>query len=1372
MDANQFKLFMNEFKKLLPTTSTTTPQTSTDNLRGQNINFETFDPVNESFSTYKQRLENFLQMQQLNNNKPENATLSKQILINSLGSKNFQLLCGIITPKQPSELTYTEIMKTLETHFCPPANTLIEQHKFLSRTQAPTENTAQYVTALKQLSASCDFVCPHQGCKKSISEIFLRAQFIRGLRDSNLREKLLLENNLTFDNAEKIATATEASREGNRLIEDRTKDVKRISRRDQQSTDYNKGNRFRSKSNFKPRSVSQGVPNRRKLDYKKLGIDGMCLRCARSNHKTQDCKIDKSKLKCKSCDKTGHVERVCIFTLTQERKTTTNTSTKNENNVKYVGEGEDFIIQQINIPDIFNTSSTENEKKFYQTPTIGNVDVKMEIDSGSPVTIISENNLHRFKINAKLRHTNTRFRTYTGQIFQPLGIAMVNVQLNDFKARLPLYVVQNEANTIMGRSWMRALGLDIVSIKNISGNNESLALKFKNDILAEFSDVFSKVIGCIPDVKISLKLRENATPVFTKHRPVPTALLDKLNKELDFLESQNIITKTSFSDWGSPIVTVVKPNSTRICGDYKLTVNPNLQEVRYPIPKIEDTFQKVQNCTVFCKLDMFKAYLHLPVDETSAKAQTLSTHRGCYRPNRLFNGISIAPNEFQCIMDQILSDLEGVASFYDDIIVAGETLEECVTRLRKCLARLRSKNIHLNPDKCKFFQEKISYLGHTITAQGIQKSNDKIEAVVNAPQPNTPEQVESFIGLVMYYGKFIPNVSTLTAPLRELTKKGIKFQWTVECQQAFEKIKNEILSPRVLMTFDPNLPITLATDASPTGIAGVLSHIVNGVERPVIFISRALTKTEQNYSQLDREALAVFWSIKRLYVYLCGRKFTLICDNKPLTHIFSPDKKLPLMSASRLIRYASFLSSFEYTVEHRKAELHQNVDYLSRSPLPLHEKFLESEDYDTVFYNEIIQTIESESVTHNDIAKETQKDPVLQNLLLSLKKDHRNPEFNIHKGIIFRNNRVYVPSSLHPSVLRELHSTHTGIEKMKMLARRHVYWPHIDKDIEDVVKSCTICNNLQKNPPKVPLHQWEPASAPWARIHIDYAGPKDGYSYFVLIDAFSNWPEVFPTKSAPTSQSTISILKQLFTRYGLPCTIVSDNATIFTSDEFKAFCQRNGIHQSFSAPNHPATNGKAERGVGTLKRKLDTLPTPIKNISDELNKILFKWRNTPLASGEKQTPAELFLNRSIRTPLDILRPNVQEKEISKSSNQPELSKSFVVGEAVLSRNYQGEKWTHGTVKRKLGKLHYEVLLENGRTIKRHVDQLRATKIKVPEPTNSNHKSVKIDPTPKVHYYYNPEQHIPEQAEYQAQQPPVRRSNRMTTKPRWLSQYNT
>ncbi|GBN26032.1 Retrovirus-related Pol polyprotein from transposon 412 [Araneus ventricosus] len=205
--------------------------------------------------------------------------------------------------------------------------------------------------------------------------------------------------------------------------------------------------------------------------------------------------------------------------------------------------------------------------------------------------------------------------------------------------------------------------------------------------------------------------------------------------------------------------------------------------------------------------------------------------------------------------------------------------------------------------------------------------------VVKALVPKNVQEVKSFLGLVNFYGKFCKKLATIANPLNSVTKKDVTFKWSKDCQVAFEQIKKEICSPKVLVPYDTELPLTLASDASPIGVGCVLSHIYpDGSERPIAFASKALSKTEQKYSQIDKEALVVVWAVKKFHLYLKERRFTLVTDHKPLVAIFGSERGLPVLTATR--HYALTLQSFQLDIVFRKTADHGNADFLSRLPKP------------------------------------------------------------------------------------------------------------------------------------------------------------------------------------------------------------------------------------------------------------------------------------------------------------------------------------------------------------------------------------------------------------------------------------------------------
>lgn len=232
------------------------------------------------------------------------------------------------------------------------------------------------------------------------------------------------------------------------------------------------------------------------------------------------------------------------------------------------------------------------------------------------------------------------------------------------------------------------------------------------------------------------------------------------------------------------------------------------------------------------------------------------------------------------------------------------------------LSRSEQFGLRVQKEKCKFFRSSLEYLGHVIDSKRLHKSLDKVRAILDAPEPTNSSQLRSFLGLNNYYAGFVPNLSTLLHPLNALLHKEVKWEWSKECNSAFCEAKEQLASDRVLIHYDPTLPVILACDASPYGVGAVLSHkLPSGEEKPIAFASRTLSKAEQNYAQIEREALGIFFGVRRFHSYLYGRHFTLLTDHRPLTTILSPSKATPSMAAARLQRWALLLAAHNYTIK-------------------------------------------------------------------------------------------------------------------------------------------------------------------------------------------------------------------------------------------------------------------------------------------------------------------------------------------------------------------------------------------------------------------------------------------------------------------------
>lgn len=230
--------------------------------------------------------------------------------------------------------------------------------------------------------------------------------------------------------------------------------------------------------------------------------------------------------------------------------------------------------------------------------------------------------------------------------------------------------------------------------------------------------------------------------------------------------------------------------------------------------------------------------------------------------------------------------------------------------------------------------DRVNYCGYVINKDGVHKEESKMESIKSMPRPKNVSEVRAFTGMINYYGCFIPNLSTILHPLNELLRKNSPFTWSKECELAFKKAKEAFTSDKVLVHFNPKLPLVLATDASSYGVGAVLSHrYPDGSECVIQFASQTLSPTQQKYSQIDKEAYAIIYGVKKFFQFLYGSKFTLVTDHRPLVQILSPTKSLSIYAAMRMQHYAIFLQGFNYVIQYKKSEDHANADCLSRLPI-------------------------------------------------------------------------------------------------------------------------------------------------------------------------------------------------------------------------------------------------------------------------------------------------------------------------------------------------------------------------------------------------------------------------------------------------------
>ena len=315
----------------------------------------------------------------------------------------------------------------------------------------------------------------------------------------------------------------------------------------------------------------------------------------------------------------------------------------------------------------------------------------------------------------------------------------------------------------------------------------------------------------------------NAAPRYYPARPVAYAFREMVEQELERLTRDGVLEPVEVSEWAAPIVPVLKQDkrSVRIC---RVTVNPVSKLDRYPIPKMADLFAKLSKGKYFTKLDLSHAYQQIPLDEESKRYVVVNTQKGLFRYTRLPFGVASAPAIFQRVIDNLLQGIEGVVTYLDDILIAGSSEEQHLQMLDEVLGRLEKAGLRVKPKKCEFMRTSVTYLGHRVDESGLHPLTLKMQAIRDAPTPESVPKLQSYLGMLSYYGKFMPNLSSTLSPLYHLLKKDIPWEWGPEQERAFQESKNRLTAETFIAHFDPELPLTLACDASGYGLGAVLAQ--------------------------------------------------------------------------------------------------------------------------------------------------------------------------------------------------------------------------------------------------------------------------------------------------------------------------------------------------------------------------------------------------------------------------------------------------------------------------------------------------------------------------------------------------------------------
>lgn len=866
-----------------------------------------------------------------------------------------------------------------------------------------------------------------------------------------------------------------------------------------------------------------------------------------------------------------------------------------------------------------------------------------------------------------LTQTNIKLRAYGGTEIKQYGMCTLQCSHRDKVNRIQFHITEAMGYTMLGLTSSVQLGLVTLNCKKTDKctqcNDQSEICAVHNsqkvttdnncgdpkeEILETYADCFQGV-GLFPG-EYHIELRPDAEPVIHPPRRIPESLREPLKTELQRMIDLDIIEKVDVpTDWVSSLVYVTKPNGElRICLD-PCDLNKSIRREHHYTPTLDDVLPRLANARKFSILDARSGYWNVKLDDESKLLTTFNTPFGRYAFRRLPFGLNSAQDVFQKKVDQTFEGLPGVIGIVDDIVVYGKDDAEHDANLIRLMDRTREVGLRLNPNKCKIRQEEIKFFGHIITGNGIKPDPDKIAAIAQMPAPQSVEELQTLLGMANYLARFIPSLATTTAPLRDLTKKDVDFLWNHEHTNAFNKLKDEIITAKGLSYFDPAKPTTIQTDASTRGLGATLMQ--DG--QPVGYASKSLTDTETRYCNIEREMLAIVFGLERFHHYVYGRQVTIESDHKPLESI----TKKSLMSAPpRLMRMLLRIQKYDFKVVYVPGPKIPVADLLSRASIPGEE----ISDMDVTIH-ELVNVSQSRLQQIQELAHKDSQLATLMEVVTtgwpSQRKDcptevqdfwNYRDEISIHDGILLKGDRVIIPKQMQSEVLDLIHVGHQGIEKCRLRARASVFWCGLNGDIDNLVRTCAACQHNQTSQAKEPLIQIE-TEQPWTVLGSDiFEWQKD--KYLMLVDYYSSFP-VVRKLSTTTASNMINNMKAIMSEYGIPDMIISDSGSQYTSTEFHKFSEEYGFEHVTSSPYYHQANGKAEKYVGVVK---DAMQKALESGQDA-DMALLCIRTTPIGHG-LPSPAELMFSRKVRSNLPAFSRDPQSCDVEAAKLRKQRSK--------------------------------------------------------------------------------------------------------------------
>lgn len=966
-----------------------------------------------------------------------------------------------------------------------------------------------------------------------------------------------------------------------------------------------------------------------------------CKRCG-TNHKRRNCPAFGKK--CGKCGRFGHFNKQC--------RTKTNLPDSKNENVNQVNDEANESSDEFFIDSIVDQT---REKSWSEIIKVEGHEIKFKLDTGAECNVLPVKYTDHLK-NEIIKSTTKRLITYCGNPINVIGEVTCECIVKNRPTKICFRVVNINGTPI--------LGLKTCQSENLIQRISEMKLNVDNEIF--------KGLGCLKNYEYRIDIKEKATFTIKPTRPIPHAIKQSVKNELDNMVKMDVIRPiTEPTPIVSNMVIVKKNGKIRICIDPS-DLNKQVLRRHYPLKTVEEVAANVVGSKFFTKLDCTRGFWQIKIAPESQKLLTFGTPWGRYCCKRLPFGLSSASEVFQQIMSSLLKDMPNTECSIDDIFIHAPTIEKLKEITTQVLKIIKNAGLKLNKEKCIFGVSKIKFLGHYFDANGLHPDPEKIEVVQKLNVPKNKLQIQRIMGTVNYLGKFIKNLSEITAPMRMLLQDNVEFQWQSEQQQSFDKIKQILTSTPVLSFYDVNGDVTLQVDASSVAVGAVLMQ--NG--KPVAYASKALSPTQMKYPQIEKEATAIRFACKKFHSYVYGKKLTIQTDHRPLESIFKKDLNA---APPRLQRIMFDVLQYAPKVIYQKGSQIPIADILSRdvsNDEELSEEDIEIQMLIAVSDN-ALKSFANNSLTDDELNRLSKVVHEGWPKNISQVDEKIKPYWNFRDqiseidGVLFNGQKLIVPSANRNKILSDLHLGHHGIEKTIKRARTAVFWTGMQNDIIKYIERCKICQSTQKSNTKEPIMTKEIPQLPWEIVASDLFH-LDGKEYVGICDSYSGF-YTFKKLNGQTSHEVITILKEVFATHGIPRVLESDNGPQYSSKEFKNFANEWNFHHQTSSPKYPRSNGLAEKYVGVAKALINKCSKD----NTDIQLALLNQRNTPRNETIGSPAQRLFsrrTNTTLPTTIELLKPKVMDNVTDELSRLRAKQKIYAdVGSKIKSSLNVGDR---------------------------------------------------------------------------------------------------